>query len=103
MDYFKDDKFCEEYYTKLRFKEKTFYVHCNHEKVYLCKSSISKALYKSPKCNRKFNVFTNTFFENTKIEIKKWFICIYILQTSSKGISSIQLARQCGVTQKQLR
>ncbi|MCZ6677699.1 MAG: IS1595 family transposase, partial [Candidatus Poribacteria bacterium] len=35
-----------------------------------------------------------------KVSLRKWFITIYLMSTSKKGISSIQLAKQVGVTQK---
>src|SRR2546426_10063273 len=42
----------------------------------------------------------NVIFGETKLPIKKWFIAIYLLSTTSKGISSVQLAKHVGVTQK---
>ena len=39
-------------------------------------------------------------FGESKLPLKKWFLAIYLLSTSSKGISSVQLAKLVGVTQK---
>lgn len=94
MGFYKDDESCERYYRNLRFKNGEFCIHCGHHKIYHCTSTTSKKLYKCPKCNKKFNIFVNTFFENTKIPLVKWFACIYLLKTSSKGVSSVQLAKQ---------
>ena len=41
-----------------------------------------------------------TIFENTKIPLKKWFITIFMMTSHKKSISSLQLARDIGVTQK---
>jgi hypothetical protein len=41
-----------------------------------------------------------TIFENTKVSLKKWFTAIYFVTNHIKGISSCQLARDLGVTQK---
>ncbi|MBD3251832.1 IS1595 family transposase, partial [Candidatus Uhrbacteria bacterium] len=49
---------------------------------------------------RDFTLKTGTIFGESKIPLRKWFIAIYLLTTSPKGISSIQLAKQVGVTQK---
>lgn len=43
---------------------------------------------------------TKTVFGESKIPLRKWFIAIYLLTTCRKGISSVQLAKQVGVTPK---
>ncbi|NQY82926.1 MAG: IS1 family transposase [Alphaproteobacteria bacterium] len=55
--------------------------------------------YRCKGCRKFFSVRTGTIFENSKLEFRK---CLYaILDTGSKkGISSCQLARKLGVTQK---
>ena len=39
-------------------------------------------------------------FEGSHVSIRKWFIAIYIFTTHKKGISSIQLGKDLGITQK---
>ena len=39
-------------------------------------------------------------FGESKLPLQKWFIAIYLLSTTAKGISSLQLAKHVGVTQK---
>jgi len=39
-------------------------------------------------------------FDNTKVELQKWFLAIYIVTAHKKGISSLQLSRDIDVTQK---
>jgi transposase-like protein len=51
-------------------------------------------------CRKDFTIVTNTVFGETKLPLKKWFIAIYLLSTTSKGISSVQLAKHVGCTQK---
>ena len=55
---------------------------------------------KNKTCAKKFNVFTGSIFENSKIPLRTWFIAIYICANHKKGISSHQLARDLGITQK---
>lgn len=47
-----------------------------------------------------FTVRTGTIFERSKVPLHKWLHAMYLLVTSRKGISSLQLAKQIGVTQK---
>jgi transposase-like protein len=39
-------------------------------------------------------------YENTKVPLQKWFLAMYIIGNHKKGISSCQLGRDIGVTQK---
>ena len=41
-----------------------------------------------------------TVFERSKVPLHKWLYAMYLLVTARKGISSLQLAKEIGVTQK---
>lgn len=56
--------------------------------------------YRCNDCNRQFNVLNGTIFENSKVSLVKWFIAIYLASVSKRGVSSYQLAKTIGVTQK---
>jgi transposase-like protein len=51
-------------------------------------------------CGKKFSVKVGTIYENSKIPLRTWFTSMYLLLSSKKGISSLQLSRQLGITQK---
>lgn len=51
-------------------------------------------------CNFDFTIRTGTIFERSKIPLNKWLYAMYLLVTARKGISSLQLAKEIGVTQK---
>jgi len=95
--YFSDEEVCKKHLEKLRWNGNVTCPHCNHDKVYK-----TKAGYKcgNPNCYKKFTVLVGTFFENTKIPLSKWFVAIYIATSHKKGIASLQLARDLGITQK---
>lgn len=55
------------------------------------------------RCNADLGIFsvrTGTIFEKSKVELHRWIYAMYLLVTARKGISSVQLAKQIGVTQK---
>lgn len=56
--------------------------------------------YRCNACLEEFTVRTGTVFERSKVPLNKWLYAMYLLVTSRKGISSLQLAKQIGVTQK---
>lgn len=65
-------------------------------KVYKCKDN----KYRCKNTGKYFNVKTNSMFDNTKVELQKWFLAIWIVCSYKKGISSIQLSKEINVTQK---
>ena len=55
------------------------------------------------RCNRgetTFTVRTGTIFERSHVPLHKWVYAMYLVVTARKGISSMQLAKEIGVTQK---
>ncbi len=52
-------------------------------------------------CKRVFRITTGTIFSNSPLKmLPKWFAAVYLVTEHAKGISSVQLARDIGVTQK---
>ena len=56
--------------------------------------------YRCNQCKEDFTVRTGTIFERSHVPLHKWLYAMYLLVTSSKGISSLQLSKEIGVTQK---
>lgn len=56
--------------------------------------------FRCGKCEFDFTIRTNTIFERSKVPLHKWLYSMYLLVTARKGISSLQLAKEIGVTQK---
>ena len=71
--------------------------HCGSERT----SRQRKYQYHQCKdCRKKFTVRTGTIFERSHIPMQKWLYAMYLLQTARKGISSIQLSKELGISQK---
>lgn len=56
--------------------------------------------YRCNQCKLDFTVRTGTIFERSHVPLHKWLYAMYLLVTARKGISSLQLSKQIGVTQK---
>src|SRR5580658_8403365 len=97
LEYFKDEEICREHFAQIRFRNGEFCPHCGHTDVYTFSNG---KRYRCAKCRQDFTIKTGTVFGESKVSLKKWFIAIYLLSTTSKGISSIQLSKHVGVTQK---
>lgn len=56
--------------------------------------------YRCNQCKEDFTVRTGTIFERSKVPLHKWLYAMYLLVTARKGISSLQLSKEIGITQK---
>jgi len=56
--------------------------------------------YRCNHCKEDFTVRTGTIFERSHIPLHKWVYAMYLLVTARKGISSLQLSKEIGITQK---
>lgn len=65
-------------------------------KVYKCKNGN----YRCKNTGKYFNARTNTLFYRSSVPLRKWFIAIWLFMTHRKGLSSVQLSKDIGVTQK---
>ena len=72
--------------------------YCNSKRV--SKRNKKTGFFQCKDCRKKFNVRTNTIFHRSRLPLGKWLYASYLLQTSRKGVSSLQLSKQLGITQK---
>ena len=59
-----------------------------------------RGYYRCNQCAEDFTVRTGTVMERSHIPLHKWLYAMYLLVTARKGISSLQLSKEIGVTQK---
>lgn len=81
----------------MRFRNGEYCPHCGHAGIYRYKDG---KRFRCSKCHEDFTIKTKTIFGESKLPLRKWFIALYLLTTNTKGISSVQLAKHVGVTQK---
>ena len=62
-------------------------------------ASHAKMPYWCPACRSYFSVKVGTVLESSKISLRKWVYAIYLHLTSLKGVSSMKLHRDIGVSQ----
>jgi transposase-like protein len=80
--------------------------HCKAIEVYKLTAKpgsrhpVRPGVYKCSKCREQFTVRVGTIFEDSKIPLSKWLMAIHLMASSKKGVSSHQIARELGITQK---
>ena len=83
---------------KIRFKDGESCPHCGSMGKIYRRSDLA---YRCSDCGRNFHMIYGTMFGKSKIKmLPKWFAAIWIETHHSKGISSVQLAKMIGTTQK---
>lgn len=70
---------------------------CPKENPYYLKT---QKRWKCRECGRQFSVKVGTIFEDSPISLTKWLPALWLLTNSKNGVSSHELARSLGVTQK---
>ena len=70
---------------------------CGVTKTYRIKGGMG---LKCSGCRKPFSVRTGTVMESSRAGLQTWLLAIYMMTTARKGISSIQFAKELGVTQK---
>lgn len=93
---FPDEASCVAYLEKLRWKNGVVSPFDASSKVYKC----SNGKYKCRNTGKYFDVRTGTAFAGTKLSLRTWVFAIFLFMSHKRGISSCQLARDLGVTQK---
>lgn len=96
MEAFPDEESCVRYFENLRWGDKVISPFDPASKVYKC----ANGKYKCRNTGKYFDVKTRTVFESTKLPLRLWVYAIFIFISHKRGISSCQLARDLGVTQK---
>ena len=97
MTAFPDEQSAIDHFTAIRWKNGAFCPHCGSTKVYHFSDART---HKCGDCRKRFSIKVGTIFEDSKIELRKWFMAIWLITSHKKGIASTQLAKDIGVTQK---
>lgn len=98
MEAFPDEETCVKHLEQLRWPNGIICPLCgSSRKIYHVKRGHG---YKCADCKKQFSVRKGTIFEESRLPLRKWFAAAWLITSNRKGISSTQLAREIGVTQK---
>lgn len=96
---FSDEQACRDFLVQQRWNGSPVCPYCGSGKWY---SIENRKRFKcgNSECYKKYSVTVGTVFHATNIPLTTWFPAMYIISAHKKGISSVQLAKDLGVTQK---
>jgi transposase-like protein len=97
IERFGTDEKCRAYLTELKWPKGVECPRCKSQSV----STIAERdQYDCNKCRYQFSVTSGTIFHDSHLPIWKWFLTIYLMIESKKGISANQVSRTVQVTYK---
>ncbi len=96
--FFSDLDVCHTYMTKIKWPDGV--VKCP-----ICGGNdvgtiASRRMFQCRPCRKQFSVKVGTIFEDSPLSLDKWFVAVWCISNAKNGISSCELARAIGITQK---
>ena len=86
------------YFEGIRWKDGRYCPACGSDATNSIKSRVH--YYHCRDCKKQFSAKTNTVMQSSKVPVRKWLYTMHKVSVARKGISSLQLAKEIGVTQK---
>ena len=97
IDDYSTDAKCRELLERLRWPSGVACIRCGSMSI----SEIeSRNQYDCNDCRYQFSVTVGTIMHDSHLPLRKWFLAIYLMCESKKGISALQLKRTLGVAYK---
>jgi len=95
--YFSDPDTCLKFVAELRWPDGPACPDCQSKEVTFLST---RRLWKCKACKRQFSVKVGTIFEDSALGLDKWLAAIWLIVNAKNGISSCEIHRAIGITQK---
>lgn len=96
---FPDDETAEKWFVENRWSDGVCCPHCGSVHVHERKSRKPQP-YHCKDCRKYFSVKTGSLMQGSPLGFQTWAIAIYLVTANIKGMSSMKLHRDLGITQK---
>jgi transposase-like protein len=97
IKYFSEEQVCIDTVSSLRWPNGPVCPCCGHGEHYYLKT---QRRWKCKDCHKQFSVKLGTIFEDSPIPLDKWLVALWMLVNCRNGISSYEIGRALGITQK---
>jgi transposase-like protein len=96
--YFSDRTICNDYMRTIKWPDgEVRCPHCGGTRIGEIKT---RAMFRCKDCRKQFSYKVGTIFEDSPLGLDNWFVGVWAIANCKNGISSHELARALGVTQK---
>ena len=96
--YFGDAEKCHDFMVAMRWPDKIACPHCGSGNI--GKLVLPRRIWNCKECRKQFTVKVGTIFEDSPLGLDKWLPATWLIVNAKNGVSSCELARSLGVTQK---
>jgi transposase-like protein len=97
ITYFSDIDVATQFVAGLRWPDGVTCPHCESQD---CAFVSSRRIWQCKGCRKQFSVKVGSIFEDSPIPLSKWLPAMWLLVNCKNGVSSYEIARDLGVTQK---
>jgi transposase-like protein len=97
IQYFSDEQVCIDAVAEMKWSNGPICPECSTAAPYYIKTA---KRWKCRECRIQFSVKRGTIFEDSPISLSKWLPAMWLLVNCKNGVSSYEIARDLGVTQK---
>jgi len=97
MEKYSNDDACRKTLTELRWPDGITCPRCESKEI---RNSYTRDQYDCGSCGYQFSVTSGTTFHDSHLPLTKWFVAIYLMCESKKGISANQMKRTLSVAYK---
>jgi transposase-like protein len=95
--HYSDEQVCIDTIARLRWENGPECPACGHKDHYYL---ATQKRWKCKECYKQFTVKLGTIFEDSPIKLDKWLTALWMLVNCKNGVSSYEIAKAIGVTQK---
>jgi transposase-like protein len=97
IQHFSDEQTCIDAVAKMRWPDGVSCPHCQAKEPYWLGT---QKRWKCRSCRRQFSVKVGSIFEDSPIPLQKWLPALWMLVNCRNGVSSYEIARDLGISQK---
>jgi transposase-like protein len=94
-----DEQAARKYFETLRWSKGRYCPHCKSTDTVEVKDEKPQP-YRCKTCRKHFSIRTGSVLSASNVPLQTWLYAAYLMNTAKKGVSSCQMARELGVTQK---
>ena len=98
--YFADPDKCHYFAVAMRWPDGVRCAHCESENIGALVKVGKRRLWNCKACKKQFTVKVKSIFEDSPLGLEKWLPALWMIVNAKNGISSCELGRALGVTQR---